>query len=122
LGIRFEYGVRLFQAGRHDEAIPVLQGAQVDPRHRERCRLFIGCCFFAKGYYGQAIEVLNQAVEGHEMRGDALDKELHYWLGRAYEQNGDAEAASKMYGQIIQWDYNYLDVRQRMDRLRTSEK
>ncbi|MFQ6048155.1 MAG: hypothetical protein ACE5K7_02195 [Phycisphaerae bacterium] len=118
LSIRFEYGLRLFQAGLFDQAIPVLQAGRFDPRHRIPCQLYLGRCFFAKGYYRQAIDVLRQAIGEHEVAGDALAKELHYWLGRSYEENGDAEQALDVYGKIIQWDYNYQDVRERMDRLR----
>lgn len=121
LGTRFEYGVRLFQAARHDDAIPMLQGAQTDPRNRQRCRLYIGRCFFAKGYHSQAIEVLTQALGEHEIKEDEIGREMHYWLGRASEESGDAKAALKTFGQIIQWDYNYKDVRRRIDKLRGTD-
>jgi len=120
LRIRFEYGVRLFQAGRYDEAIPALQDAQGDPRHRERCQLYIGRCFVARKYYDQAIKVLTDALAKHESQDDDVSKQLHYWLGRSYEEDGKPDDALKTYGQIIQWDYNYQDVRQRIDALRSS--
>ena len=120
LRIRFEYGVRLFQAGRYDEAIPALQAAQGDPRHRERCQLYIGRCFVAKKYYDQAIKVLTDAMAKHESQGDDVSKQLYYWLARAYEDDGKTDDALRTYGQIIQWDYNYQDVRQRIDVLRGS--
>ncbi|HUW84937.1 MAG TPA: tetratricopeptide repeat protein [Phycisphaerae bacterium] len=120
LRIRFEYGVRLFQAGRYDEAIPALQDAQSDPRHRERCQLYIGRCFVARKYYDQAIKVLTDALAKHESQDDDVSKQLHYWLGRSYEEDGKTDDALRTYGQIIQWDYNYQDVRQRIDVLRGS--
>jgi hypothetical protein len=49
--------------------------------------------------------------------GDDLGKSLHYWLGRACEAAGKAEDASRAFGQVIQWDYNYRDVRQRLEAL-----
>jgi len=58
------------------------------------------------------------------MREDDLGKQLHYWLGRTYEGAGQTEDALKVYGQLIQWDYNYRkgDVRKRIDELRKQKK
>lgn len=118
LRIRFEYGKRLFQAKRFDEAIPIFQQARNDPKNRTPCSYYVGRCFYEKEYYDQAIDVLKTAIQGYEMEGDAMSKDLHYWLGRAYEAAGNKADAMKVYGQIIQWDYDFKDVRQRMDNLR----
>ncbi|UCD29410.1 MAG: tetratricopeptide repeat protein, partial [Planctomycetota bacterium] len=120
LRYRYQYGIRLFKARQYDEAIPILQEARNDPKNRTTCNLYIGRCFYEKGYYSQAIDIFNESIDAHEMPDDDLGKGLHYWLGRAYESDGKAEDALKIYGQIIQWDYNYLqgDVRKRIDTLK----
>ena len=120
LRIRYQYGVRLFKAGRHDEAIPVLQEARNDPKTRQQCSLHIGRCFFEKQYYTQAVDTFRDALANHEIADDDLGKDLHYWLGRAFEADGQIEDALKTYGQLIQWDYNYRngDVRKRIDDLK----
>ena len=51
------------------------------------------------------------------MVGDDLGKSLYYWLGRSCETAGKAEDAAKAFGQVIQWDYNYKDVRGRLEAL-----
>lgn len=121
LRVRFEYGKRLFKAHLHDRAIPVFQEARNDPKVRTRCGIYIGRCFFEKGYHDQAIDVLTQAIAGYEMQGDEISKDLHYWLGRSHEAAGHVADARKVYGQVLQWDYNYRDVRERMDNLRAQQ-
>jgi len=120
LRIRYQYGVKLFEAKLYDEAIPVLQEARNNPKTRTFCSLYIGRCFFEKGYYQQAADIFREAAESHESPDDELGKELHYWLGRTYEAEKQTEDALKIYGQIIQWDYNYRngDVRKRMGGLK----
>src|SRR5690606_29350129 len=90
-----------------------------DPKHRTHCSLYIGRCFFEKGYYKQAVDTFRDAIAGHETSDDDLGLKLHYWLGRSQEGAGLIPDALKTYGQLIQWDYNYRngDVRKRIDDL-----
>ncbi len=115
--IKFELGKRLFQARSYDQAIPMLQEARNDPKNRTACTLLIGRCFLEKGLHAQAITSLTQAIGEHELIGDDLGKSLYYWLGRAYEAAGKREDAGQAFGQVIQWDYNYRDVRRRLEAL-----
>ncbi len=121
LRIRYQYGLRLFRAGRYDDAIPVLQEARNDPKIRSMCNLHIGRCFFEKGYHSQAIDTFREAIRTHEPPDNDLGKDLNYRLGRAYEAAGQKDDALKTYGQIIQWDYNYRggEVRKRIDDLKS---
>jgi tetratricopeptide (TPR) repeat protein len=121
LRLHYEYGFRLFRMRRYDDAIPVLQEARNEPKVRLLCSLYLGRCFFEKGYHGQAAETFRKAIELHETPEDKLGKELHYWLGRTHEAEGRIDEALKTYGQLIEWDYNYRkgDVRKRMDQLRS---
>lgn len=112
---RFEYAVRKFRAGQFDEAIPLFQTARNDPKNRATCGMYLGRCFFRKGYHSEAIAALEEAVKEHEFGDDELAKTMLYWLGRAQEAGGEREAAKKTYGSILQLDYNYKDVRARMD-------
>ncbi|HOW71333.1 MAG TPA: tetratricopeptide repeat protein [Phycisphaerae bacterium] len=124
LRLRYQYGQRLFQAKRYDEAIPVLQEARADPKTRGQCSLLIGQCFFKKGYYSAAIDTLREAIKLHEVQDNELGKDLHYRLARALEEDGRIEETLKIYGQIIQWDYNYRngEVRKRIDDLRKRQE
>lgn len=115
--LKFEFGVRSFRAGRFDEAIPLLQTSRVDPKNRTACGLYLGRCFFRKEYHTQAVSTLQEALEEYEMSDDELARSMLYWLGRAHEGAGQADDARETYGKILRVDYNYRDVRARLDTL-----
>ncbi len=119
LRLKFKLGTALFESGQYDEAIPILQAAQADPRNRVRSRLMIGRAFFEQGSHTQAIEVLREALDEYELTDDT-SKELLYWLGRAYEAAGRLEDARATYGRLLRQDYNYRegDARKRLDALK----
>ncbi|HEY3243932.1 MAG TPA: hypothetical protein VGM03_11335 [Phycisphaerae bacterium] len=117
---RLLYAEKLYRSGRLDEAIPQLQQARGDPKNRVRGGLLLGRCFFDKAYYTQASETLQEALGAHESRDDELAKELLYWLARAEESAGQSAGARKFYGQLLQVDYNYRDIRARLDALMKS--
>jgi tetratricopeptide (TPR) repeat protein len=113
----FEYGVRKFSAGQFDDAIPLFQRARNDPKNRAACGMYLGRCFFRKGYHSQAVSALTEAISEHEFTDDDLAKTMRYWLARAQEAAGERDAAGKTYGEILTLDYNYKDVRARLDQL-----
>jgi tetratricopeptide (TPR) repeat protein len=119
LRLKYKFGALLFGAGEYDEAIPVLQVAQGDLRSRHECQLLIGRAFFEKGSPGQAIEVLREAISHYELTDD-FSKKLLYWLGRAYEADGNTEEAKAAYGKLLRQDYNYMDgdARNRLEKLK----
>ncbi|MCG3131323.1 MAG: hypothetical protein FLDDKLPJ_02113 [Phycisphaerae bacterium] len=117
LRIKFEYAQRLFQGGRYDEAIPLLQAARSDPKSRAQCSLYLGRCFYKKGFFPQAVSTLSAALAEREMQDDDTAKEIAYYLGRAQESGGQVADARKTYGRLLELDYNYRDVRQRLESL-----
>lgn len=118
LRLKFKLGSILFEAGEYDEAIPMLQAAQGDPRSRDRCELMMGRAFFEKGDPVQAAAVLNEAL-AHAELADDFSKDLLYWLGRAQEAAGNAAAAKDAYGRLLRQDYNFMDgdARKRLESL-----
>lgn len=50
LRFKYEYAVRLLAKERYDDAIPLLQEAQRDPRHKVAALSKVGLCFFLKGW------------------------------------------------------------------------
>lgn len=119
LRLKFKLGVTFFNAGRYDDAIPVLQVAQNEPRSRTRSQMLIGRAFLEKGSPAQAVEVLKDLLDGAELTDDVL-KEATYWLGRALEADGRGEDAKAAYGKLLRQDYNYAggDARRRMEALK----
>lgn len=116
--LRFDFAVRLFRGRKFDEAIPEFQAARADPKVRVQADLHIGRCFFEKKFASQAVGTLSQAIESYEFPDDSTAKELRYWLGRSQEAEGRNAEALERYGQILQLDYNFRDVRDRLERLR----
>ncbi len=121
LQVKYEYGTLLVRNKRFDEAIPLLQDAQRDPRHRIMAMDKIGLSFFMKGWYVDAIDIFNQAIEIYEVKDDGIAKDLRYNLARSYEENDDTEKALDIYRRIAQLDFGYKDVHQRVDNLRNKK-
>lgn len=119
--VKYEFGVRLFSAGRFDDAIPIFQAARADLKNRAVCGMYLGRCFYRKGYHPQAITALEAALSTHEFSDDDTAKAMLYWLGRSQEASGDTEVARETYGKILQLDYNYKDVRAKLDGLPSSK-
>jgi thioredoxin-like negative regulator of GroEL len=120
--VKYRIGERMFSLRRFDEAIPFLQQSQSDARLKGQSRLLIGRCFFERNFLDQAIETLTAAAAEVATEGGPLALELNYWCARALEAAGRANDARKVYGQLIQTDYNYKDARQRLEQLAASEK
>jgi len=120
LRAKYEYGVRLLEAKKYDQAIPLLQEAQRDPRRKILAMNNIGLCFYHKGWFADAIDVFKRAIESYQIKDDGTAKELRYNLARAYEGQGDADKALELYRKIAQLDFAYKDVSKRVDRLRSS--
>ncbi|MHC4573236.1 MAG: tetratricopeptide repeat protein [Planctomycetota bacterium] len=119
LQAKYEYGIRLVYNKQYDDAIPLFQEAQRDPRHKISAMDKIGLCFFKKGWFADAIDVFKQAIESYEIRDDKVGKELRYNLARSYEEQGDRDSALEIYRKIAQLDFAFRDVRQRVDKLRS---
>ncbi len=122
LNAKYEYGVRLIRNKRYDEAIPQLQEAQRDPRHKITAMDKIGLCFFMKGWFSDAADIFLRAIDSYEIKDDDIAKELRYNLARSYEEQGDKKKALDVYRKIAQLDFGYKDVSQRVDRLRKEVK
>ena len=122
MGIKYEYGKRLFQARKFEEAIPIFQQSRTDPRYRVRSLHSIGQCFFNTEWYPESIASFCEALEAVENKEDDMGKELCYSLGRAHEAEGQFDEALGQYRKIAQIDYNYRDVKNRVDALRQKAK
>lgn len=122
LRMRAKLGTTLFRAKRYDEAIPVLQQAQNEPRSRYRSIVLIARCFLEQDAPAQARDVIQEVVDAYDIPGDDTHKEMLYWLARAAEAQGDRAAALGAYGKLLRLDYSYAegDARRRHDALKAS--
>jgi hypothetical protein len=122
LKVKYEYGLRLVHNQKYDEAIPLLQEAQKDPRHKIPAMSKIGLCFFMKGWYSDAEDIFTRAIDSYEIKDDDIAKELRYNLARSFEEQGKKAEALDIYRKIAQIDFGFKDVSQRVDRLRNEAK
>ncbi|MBN1124455.1 MAG: hypothetical protein JXA82_05560, partial [Sedimentisphaerales bacterium] len=120
--LKYEYGLKLVAAKQYDEAIPLFQEAQRDPRYRVTGLAKTGLCFFHKGWYADAIDIFQQALKACENQDTGVAKELRYNLARSFEQDGQKEKALDMFRKLAQQDFGFKDVRERIDALRNSDK
>lgn len=120
LQAKYEYADKLLANGKYDEAIPLFQEAQRDPRRKTLAMGKIGVCFFLKEWIPDAMEVFQRAIDSYELKDDAVGKDLQYNLGLCYEKQGDTDKAMEIYRKIAQMDFGYRDVSKRVDRLRGS--
>ena len=120
LSIKFELGKRHFLAGQYDEAIGALQEAQRDPRRHVLALSYIGQAFARKQWYPEAAETFERALKS-EMSEDRR-KDLYYNLSGVYEQTGQLDKAREMLSDLAQMDFNYRDVRTRMEAVRQKLK
>ena len=116
LGIKYELGRRQFVAGQYDDAIATLQQARRDPQHRIGAMNILGLAFFKKDWHTEAAETFEQALA--DDISERRRTELTYNLGLTYQAIGDAEKALAQYSNVAQLDYNYKDVRTRIEQLR----
>ena len=75
-------------------------------------------CFFFKGWYIDAVDIFQQAIDAYEIKDDAIAKDLRYNLARSFEEQGKADEALEIYRKLAQLDFGFKDVRQRVDKLR----
>lgn len=120
---KYRLGLALFASRQFDEAIPVLQAAQADPRSRTQCQLLIGRAFFEKEDYAQAADVLREAVTTFEGE-ENVKRELMYRLGLSYAGSGDTAEAISTLSKLVRADYNYADgdARKKLDELKAASK
>jgi tetratricopeptide (TPR) repeat protein len=120
MAIRYEYGVRLYESQKYDDAIVAFQQAQNSPKHRVDALHKLGRSFMAQHMIPEALDTLKKAIDDYELAatGDRTAKELYYWYARALEENGNTAEAIDIYSKIIRWEIGYRDARARLTNLR----
>ncbi|MEZ6064482.1 MAG: tetratricopeptide repeat protein [Planctomycetaceae bacterium] len=116
--LKMDIATRFMQFQKWGEAIPRLQKAAQDVRLEAQARAHMGTCFLKEGKTSLAKGQLERAVATlNSERDPKLFKSTYYNLGRVYEQLGEVENAEKCYGEILVIDYEYKDVKDRLEKL-----
>ena len=115
LGLRFQLGERLLDAGNFNDAIPELQRARQNPNVRLRAMSLLGRCFVQKGMLDMAANQFETAAS--EMTAmDNYKKETLYDLALLYEKMGQRDKYIKCIKDIAEVDYTYRDSAERIER------
>jgi tetratricopeptide (TPR) repeat protein len=122
LRFKYEYGRTLIKAQQFDQAIPLFQESQKDPRLKVVSMDKMGLCFLLKGWQEDAIDIFQQALEKCINKDTPTAKDIRYNLARAYETSGKLDEALEIYRKLAQTDFSYKDVGQRIDFLRKNGK
>lgn len=112
----YKQGLALYEDGRIEEAVPLLQAASTVPRLRFTASSVLGRIFRDRGDVGQAIEWFERAAqtaaptsaEGHVLLFD---------LAEALESEGETSRALAICMELQADAGNYRDVAARIDRL-----
>jgi len=115
-GAHYDLGIAFKEMGLLDEAISEFQVALRGNGHRLKILEELGHCFFLKNHHSVAIKVLKRALELET--DDELEMiGVYYYLGRAFEEQGQPEQARDAYERVVGLDINFQDVADRMARL-----
>ncbi len=101
-----------------DHAIAEFETASADEEKRFDCLVMLGMCFMEKEEYDKAIHYFNDASHMKKLNSEEVIR-LQYRLGLAYESKGMPQEALKAYHQVINLDSDFLDVRNRIERLQS---
>jgi len=116
LAIKYELGRRQFLAGNYDDAVGSFQQAQRDPKRHLQALNYLGQTFAKKGWLREAADTYKKALDGDLT--EARAKDIRYSYGDVLEKMGDLTAAQDEFSEVAQIDFNYKDVRERLESVR----
>lgn len=102
---------------RDDEIIAIAQGTENVDNTTLAMIFYLGQAMARKGYLEAAREVLKKAVSKKKDRDPELINEARYVLAMNYEQEGKKAMAVKQYQTILSEDFDFRDVKQKVDAL-----
>lgn len=100
-----------------DDAIREFQISLKEPKRFIHSSNMLGICYMKKGLYSTAIDVLKNAIEKIEDRGESYWV-MKYDLAEAYEKNGNAKEALDLYTEIYGWNSKFRNVSDKINQLR----
>ncbi len=125
LGMKFELGRRLFDAGDTDGAIALFQEAQQDAKRRVDALNYLGQAFTKIGWTDEAVHTYRQAIELYKIGTDETGMSLRYGLLSSLQTKAEAdrdlavaEEADRLASTIAVQQFNYKDIRTRRDALK----
>jgi tetratricopeptide (TPR) repeat protein len=112
---RLDIGIAFFEMGLLDLAIRQFTAAARDAETRIPATALLASALMRSGHPFDAVLALEPLISDSEL--DGADKlELLYLMGRANEQLGKHDAATRYYAQAVEVDPTYRDAEERMKR------
>jgi len=122
LKMKFELGTRFVKIKKYAQAIPLFQVCVKDNRLETGALASLGKCFIAEKKGKLAIRQFEKAIDSiNQIDEPDLYKEVHYYLGRLLEDEGDKSTAEHHYTEVLAVDYEYKDTLSRMEGLSLGE-
>jgi tetratricopeptide (TPR) repeat protein len=111
----YDLAIAYKEMGLLDEAIAEFQKALASPVTRLATYEALGQCFLEKGQSKLASSILSRALVERASEDQLLG--VLYWLGRAAEEQGNAEEALGYYQRVFVLDIQFRDIADRMSGL-----
>ena len=121
LDIRYELAVRLYQAGRFDDAIKEFQTARRNPKKRFRAMDYLGRCFARQGAYDLALTQFQEALTAMAVGDEEAEKDLRYHMMVVAKKAGEEKIYADNLKRLAALDYSYKDVAERLKKLQGSK-
>ncbi|WP_237226391.1 tetratricopeptide repeat protein [Rubinisphaera sp. JC750] len=116
--LKYELARRYRKLQRWSDAIPLYQQAGTDPRLELESFFSLGKCFLQDNKPQLALKQFEKIVKKVTFEDKPeIFKEIHYLLGRLYQQAKDKQKSEDHYGEVLAVDYDYRDVRARLQGL-----
>jgi tetratricopeptide (TPR) repeat protein len=115
----YNLGIAYKEMGLIDDAIREFQSSRKDPKRFINASSMLGVCYMEKGLYPLAIDVVKDAVERIEDRGETYWA-MSYDLAEAHEKNGNLKKALDLYTQVYGWNAKFRSVSDKINQLKTS--
>jgi tetratricopeptide (TPR) repeat protein len=111
----YDLAIAYKEMGLVDEAIAEFQKALAGPTTRLPTYEALGQCFLDKGQFKLASSILSRALSERASEDQLLG--VLYWLGRAAEEQGNADEALGYYQRVFVLDIQFRDITKRMSEL-----
>lgn len=103
--LKLNFGKKLAEGGKHDEAIAEFQQVRNSPTHKVQAMLQMGLSFYANKVKKLAERSFQDALRVVDEADLATKNELNYHLGRLAEEQGNLSIAEEYYNEVAANDY-----------------
>jgi len=115
----YECAMAYFQRGLIKEAIGEFQIAVKDAEKAYEIHKLQGLCFKEMGRYDLAVAQYEKALSYIKEKDVEKWKRLKFYIGLAYEAQGEHKRSLALYEQIMTQDIDYENIQLRMDKLKS---